>query len=90
MKSFSILVMLSAWACLLWAPRSTLSNLAQILGFGALGALFTIAGVFSWWWDSGMQPGQRSGVVPFCGLLTLVAVVWVWLRSAAEDEFGPR
>ncbi len=90
MKFFSLVVMLSAWICVFRAPRSTASTLLQVLVFGALGSLFALAGGFSWWWDSGMRPGQQSAFLPICGLLTLAAVLWIWLRSAADDEFGPR
>lgn len=83
-----MLITLFAWACALWAPRTTVSQTLQILIFGGLGALFALAGGFSWWWDSGMRPDQRSAVVLVCGVLTLGITGWVWLRAAAEDEFG--
>lgn len=46
MKLFALLVMRSAWACVFRSPRSTASNLLQILGFGVVGA------PFSWLADS--------------------------------------
>ncbi|MGC4027759.1 MAG: hypothetical protein QM696_02640 [Steroidobacteraceae bacterium] len=87
MKAAAVLMMFCAWGCMFLAPRTTLSTLLQLLVFGAAGALFTLAGGFSWWWAQGRE--DRSALIMVCGLLTLAPVAWVWLWAAADAEFGP-
>lgn len=83
----AVMAMLAAWGCMFFAPRGSLSTLLQLLVFGLLGALFTLAGGFAWWWGQGRE--DRSALIMICGLLTLAPTIWVWLRAAADAEFGP-
>lgn len=88
MKGVAFLVMAAAWVCVWWAPRSGASQILQFLVFGALGAVFTVAGGLSLWWDSGMRPTQASPFLLVCGLLTLASQGLVLLRGLFENEGG--
>ncbi len=90
MKPFAVLILVSAWACLLLAPSGTLSRTLQLLVFLGLGALLSMVGFFSWYWDSNMRPSQQSAFVLICGLGTLasqIGTVVGMLTDAVDDEF---
>ena len=88
MKTFAVLVALAAWGHLLfWRPAPWVSWLL-FMAFLVLGSLFTLAGGFSYWWDSGMRPSQRSAVVLVCGLLTLAAQAGRLFKSLSDDDLG--
>ncbi len=62
MKAVAVLVVISAWACLfLW--RGTVARVTQLIVFGLLGTIFTLAGGFAYWWDSHMMPSQSSSLL---------------------------
>lgn len=92
MKVAALLVMLSAWGCVfLW--RATAARLAQLIVFGLLGAVFTLAGGFAYWWDSNMRPDQSSSFIFVCGLLTLLSQAGTVLAAVFADTMqidGPR
>jgi len=85
MKALAVLIALAACAHAFWLRPGALQGLLAF-GFGAVGALLALFGGFAWWWDGSMRPGQRSATVMVCGLVTLVACVVAWLRTAADDE----
>ena len=90
MKPIAVFILLSAWACLLLAPSGTLSRTLQLLVFLGLGALLSLVGFFSWYWDSNMRPSQQSAFVLICGLGTLASQIGTVLRmltDAVDDEF---
>lgn len=85
MKTAAVLIALAAWFCLLVMPKSTLSMLFQLLVFGLFGAVFTLAGGFSYWWDSGMQPDKKSALILVCGVLILAAQAINLVRAMLDD-----
>lgn len=87
MKTFAVLIVLAAWGSA-WAWRGDGARLLQLLLFGAVGTLMTLAGAFSLWWDSGMRPGQASSLLLGCGLLTLLPQLPTLLRGFLEGEGG--
>lgn len=88
MKTIAVLVALAAWAHLLfWRPAPWVNGLL-FMAFLAAGAVFALAGGFSYWWDGGMRPSQRSATVLVCGLLTLAAQAARLFGWAAGDD-GP-
>ncbi len=90
MKPIAVVILLSAWACLLLAPSGTLSRTLQLLVFLGLGALLSLVGFVSWYWDSNMRPSQQSAFVLVCGLGTLASQIGTVLRiltDAVDDEF---
>ncbi len=90
MKPIAFIVLASAWACLFLAPSGGVSRLIQLVVFLALGALLTLVGFASNYWDSNMRPGQQSSFILVCGLGTLASQVGTVLRalsSAADEEF---
>ena len=88
MKLLSLAILAAAWAALFLAPKSTPSRLLQLLLFGILGTVLTLAGGFAYWWDAGMRPGQKSAFILVCGLLTLVSQSSTVLRGALDQEGG--
>jgi uncharacterized membrane protein YccC len=92
MKVIALLVVIGAWACLfLW--RGTLARVVQLIVFGLLGTVFTLAGGFAYWWDSHMRPEQSSSLLFVCGLLTLLPQIGALLMSMLLHEVdveGPR
>lgn len=59
MKVAAFLVMIAAWGCLfMW--RSVPARVAQMIVFGLLGTLFTLAGGFQFWWNSNMQRARAA------------------------------
>jgi hypothetical protein len=88
MKFFALIVVLAAWMCLFLAPRGTVSRLLQFLIFGLLGIVFTLAGVFQYWWNSGMQPSQKSAFLLICGLLTLASQLGTLVFAVFGGEGG--
>lgn len=88
MKVLAFLVAASAWAAFLFAPKSTPSRMLQFVVFGLLGALLTLAGGFSYWWDSGMRPTHRSAFILVCGIVTLVSQAATFLVGVFDQEGG--
>ncbi len=86
MNAFAAITMIAAWACFFLAPKSTASRLAQFFIFGLLGAIFTLAGGFSYWWDSGMRPTQKSAFPLICGLVILASQVATFLAGALGGD----
>jgi hypothetical protein len=87
MKAFAVLVVISAWACVfLW--RGTVARVVQLIVFGLLGTVFTLAGGFAYWWDSHMRPDQSSSLLFVCGVLTLLPQVGTLLMAMAEHEIN--
>lgn len=90
MKPIALLILFSAWACLLLAPPGMVSRTLQLLAFLGLGALLTLVGFVSFYWDSNMRPSQQSAFILVCGLGTLASQVGTVLRmltDAVDDEF---
>ncbi len=84
MKIAALLVMISAWACVfLW--RGTAARVVQLIVFGLLGTVFTLAGGFAYWWDSHMRPDQSSSLLFVCGLLTLLSQAGTLLSAVFHD-----
>lgn len=88
MKFFAFLVVVSAWSCVAFAPRTGPSRVLQLIVFVTLGALMTLAGGFAYWWDSGMRPSQKSAFVLICGVLTLASQAGTVIRAVLETEGG--
>lgn len=87
MKIAAFVVMVCAWGCLfMW--RGTAARIAQLIVFGALGALFTLAGGFQYWWNSHMLPSQSSPFIFGCGLLTLLSQAGTLLQGVLGNEGG--
>jgi hypothetical protein len=88
MKTLAVLTTIAAWACILLLPRSTGLRVLQLLVFGLLGTVFTLAGGFQYWWNSGMLPSQKSALILVCGLLTLLSQAGTLLQGMLSDEGG--
>jgi hypothetical protein len=92
MKVAALLVMISAWGfVILW--RGTAARWVQFIVFGLLGAVFTLAGGFAYWWDSNMRPDQSSSLIFVCGVLTLLSQAGTVLTAVFDDTMqidGPR
>ena len=88
MKAIALLILVSAWGCLLFAPAGTASRVLQMLVFGALGALLTLAGAFDSWWSSNMLPSKKSAFILICGLGTLASQAGSLLRAVFGGEGG--
>jgi len=88
MKPIAFLVLISAWACLWFAPAGTASRVLQMLVFGVLGALLTLAGAFDYWWSSNMLPSKKSAFTLLCGLGTLASQAGSLLRAVLSGEGG--
>jgi hypothetical protein len=88
MKFIAFMVMASAWACLWLAPRGPASRIVQMLVFGFVGAMLTLAGWFQWYWTSHMNPDEKSAFVLVCGIGTLLSQAGTIVRGVLEDE-GP-
>jgi len=88
MKTLAVLTALAAWACLLLLPRSTGLRVLQLLIFGLLGTVFTLAGAFQYWWNSGMLPSQKSTLILVCGVLTLLSQAGTLLQGMLSAEGG--
>ena len=87
MKVAAFLVMLAAWGCVFFW-RGTAARVLQLIVFGLLGAVFTLAGGFALWWDSGMRPSQASGFIFGCGLLTLLSQAGTVFFAVLGNEGG--
>jgi len=88
LKIIAFLIMAAAWVCIFVAPRSAPSRLVQFLIFGILGAVLVLAGGFSYWWDSGMRPSEKSPFLLICGILTLASQASTMLVGFLGDEGG--
>lgn len=84
MQVAAFIVMVASWACLFFW-RSTPARLAQLIVFGLLGAVFTLAGGFAYWWYSHMQPSRSSPFIFGCGLLTLLSQAGTVLMAVLRD-----
>lgn len=69
-------------------PESTGLRVLLMGAFLLLGALFTLAGGFAYWWDSGMQPTKASPWLLIWGLLTLASQADNLMRAVFEGEGG--
>ena len=87
--SFKILTTLLAIAACAnaFAWREGALRAMLLYGFLALGVLLALAGGFSYWWDSSMQPTQKSAAILVSGLVMLLASAVGIFRLAADDEF---
>jgi hypothetical protein len=85
MQVAAFIVMAAAWASLFFW-RSTPARLAQLIVFGLLGAVFTLAGGFAYWWDSHMQPSRSSPFLFGGGLLTLLSQAGTVLMAVFRDD----
>jgi uncharacterized membrane protein YccC len=85
MKAVAVLVVISAWACLFFW-RGTVARVTQLIVFGVLGTIFTLAGGFAYWWDSHMMPSQSSSLIFVCGVLTLLPQAGTLLMAMADHE----
>jgi len=88
MTLFALITALVAWATVLRPPESTGLRVLLMVVFLLLGALFTLAGGFAWWWDSGMQPTKASPWLLILGMLTLASQAGNLLRAVFEGEGG--
>jgi hypothetical protein len=88
MKVIALVILLSAWGCLLFAPAGTASRVLQMMVFGTLGALLTLAGAFDYWWSSNMLPSKKSAFILLCGLGTLASQAGSLLRAGLDGEGG--
>jgi hypothetical protein len=84
MKAAALLVMIGAWGCVFFW-RGSAARLVQLIVFGALGAVFTLAGGFAYWWDSHMMPSRSSSFIFVCGLLTLLSQAGTLLAAVFDD-----
>jgi hypothetical protein len=86
-NALAFLVMLAAWGCaFFW--RGGWARVAQLIVFGLLGAVFTLAGGFQYWWNSGMRPSDASPFLFGCGVLTLLSQAGTILIAALGNEGG--
>jgi hypothetical protein len=88
MKFLAFLVLASAWASFFSLPTGTASRVVQMLVFGSLGALLTLAGGFQYWWDSTMLPDQKSAFILLCGLGTLASQTGSLLQGILGGQGG--
>ena len=58
-----------------------------LLLFQAVSLLLALMGGFSYWWDSGMRPGQKSAVVRVSGLVMFIVSLLAMLRSGSKDDW---
>ena len=77
---------MAAWASLFLLPPSSRSRAIQFLVFGFLGCMLTLLGGLDYWWDYSMRPGQKSPVVLFCGLVTLLSQGVVLVLGLFEND----
>lgn len=88
MKSLAVLIAVSSWACIFLLPGGTASRVLQLLVFGLLGSVLTIAGAFQYWWNASMLPSQKSALILICGLLTLLAQAGTIIYGIFANEGG--
>jgi hypothetical protein len=90
MTFFAVLTVIAAWGSVLLGRDCEGGLLRALLValFLGLGVLFTLAGGFAYWWDSGMRPTQASPFLLICGLLTLASQAGAVLRGVLENEGG--
>ena len=84
----ALLTALAAWFSVLRPPESTGLRVLLMVVFLLLGTLFTLAGGFSYWWDSGMRPSKATPWLFIWGVLTLASQAGNLLRAVFEDEGG--
>jgi len=83
----TLTVLLATAACAnAFAWREGVPRAILLYLFQALGVVLALLGGFSYWWDSGMRPGQKSAVVMVSGLVMLAVSVAGMLRSAGNDR----
>jgi len=88
MSFFACMTALAAWFSVLRPPESNGLRVLLMVAFLLLGALFTLAGGFAYWWDSGMRPTRASPWLLIWGLLTLASQAGNLLRAVLEGEGG--
>jgi hypothetical protein len=83
----AFLVLVAAWGCtFFW--RGGWAGVVQLVVFGLLGAGFTLAGGFQYWWNSGMRPTDASPFLFGCGVLTLLSQAKTILIAVLGNEGG--
>ncbi|WP_137919746.1 hypothetical protein [Hydrogenophaga sp. 2FB] len=88
MTFVAFITALAAWFTVLRPSDSDAVRVVWMVVFLLLGALFTLAGGFAYWWDSGMQASKASPWLLICGLLTLASQAGNLLRAVFEGEGG--
>jgi hypothetical protein len=88
MNAAALLTLLAAWLCFFLAPSGGFSRVLQLLVFGGLGVLFTLAGGFQYWWNSSMMPSEKSAFMLVCGIGTLASQVGTVLMAVFASETG--
>ena len=88
MSVLALISALAAWASVMRPPESTALRVLLMVVFLLLGALFTLAGGFAYWWDSGMRPTRASPWPMIWGLATLASQAGNLLRAVFEDQGG--
>ncbi len=88
MSALALISALAAWASVMRPPESTALRVLLMVVFLLLGALFTLAGGFAYWWDSGMRPTRASPWPMIWGLATLASQAGNLLRAVFEDQGG--
>jgi hypothetical protein len=87
MNVIAFLVLIAAWGCtFFW--RGGWARVAQLVVFGLLGAVFTIAGGFQYWWNSGMRPDEASPFLFGCGVLILLSQAGTIVLGVIGNETG--
>ena len=86
MKILAFLIALAACANAFWLRHPSWRGLLGFVFLG-LGVAMTLAGGFSFWWDSHMQPSKKSAALLVWGIVSAVAGGIALLRTAADDEF---
>jgi hypothetical protein len=86
MNLIALLILVAAWASLLFLPPNSISRTIQFGVFFSLGILLTLFGGLDYWWDYSMRPGQKSPVVLFCGLGTLLSQGVVFVLGFYEND----
>lgn len=87
MDAIAFLVMIAAWGCLFFS-RDGWARFAQLIVFGLLGAVFTLAGGFQYGWNSGMRPADASLFLFGYGVLTLLSQAGTVVIAVLSNEGG--
>jgi hypothetical protein len=89
MKTTAVMMAIASWVFVFFPPRVLVGALLTVF-FSIGGLFFLIAGAFSYWWDSGMQPSQKSAVILVSGIAIMIAQIGYWVRlivgAAMSDE----
>ncbi|RYF83163.1 MAG: hypothetical protein EOO29_04430 [Comamonadaceae bacterium] len=86
MKTLAVfLAVASCVNALTW--RKGVLRALLLFGFGALGVPMALLGGFAYWWDSSMQPSQKSATLMVCGIVMVLMNVVGALRSVRDDPW---